>query len=404
MREVRGLYQAGRYELALQTLQKSKLKTQHRNRLLYHLELAMLYDRLGHLKKSRQEFFRAAQIAKELYTTSISREAATYVVSSDATEYHGEDYEKIFIHTMLALSYLKSNELQSALVEARRINLRLHALSRGHGDAHNRYHEDAFARYLAALIHESDGNNDSAYIDYRKAWQLYRGEFKIFNDEIVPRQVAVALYHLSRKGARKVDAELQQKLTRAERHGRRAQAEVVVIHQFGRIASKEARDFLFPIGKQLVRFSFPVVVANSTPYGRSGVIVKRKGHAARFIAAEQMINLDQVARVALEDRRLRLTAKQVVRLVAKGQLADQMHRRLGTLAGVAFNVYAVATETADTRSWSLLPARIAVTRFAIHADRMLQLTLINDGVTMAMHKLRLKHGQLKIYVSSGGVR
>ena len=56
MREVRGLYEVGRYELALQKLQGSPVKQQHRNRLLYQLELAVLYDRLGRLQKSRRAF------------------------------------------------------------------------------------------------------------------------------------------------------------------------------------------------------------------------------------------------------------------------------------------------------------------------------------------------------------
>ena len=66
MREVRGLYEAGRYELALQKLQSSSVKHQHRNRLLYHLELAVLYDRLGRLQKSRRAFFHAFQLLQYL--------------------------------------------------------------------------------------------------------------------------------------------------------------------------------------------------------------------------------------------------------------------------------------------------------------------------------------------------
>ena len=401
MREVQELYGAGRYTLAMQKLQKSAIKKQHRNRLLYHLEIAMLYDRLGRLERSRRELFRAVQLVEELYTKSISRAAATYLISSDTTEYSGEDYEKIFIHTMLALSYLSANDLQEALVEARRINLRLHAINRGHGDANNRYNEDAFARYLAAMIHEASGDADSAFIDYRKAWQLYRGDFKLFNNAIVPRQVATALYRVSYKARRSVEQALRHSLNRNERQRLSNHGQVVVIHQLGRIASKEAREFLLPFDKQVVRFSFPVVVARHVDYGRSGVLLQRRNGGEHFVAAEQMLNLDQVAQTTLEDRRARLTAQQVTRLVGKGVLTDQVHRNFGALAGVAFNIYAVATETADTRSWSLLPARIAVTRIAITAGRTLQMAVVNNGVTMAMHRVHLKRGEFKLYVSRG---
>ncbi len=401
MREVRGLYTAGQYELALQKLQNSSVRGQSRNRLLYHLELAMIYDRLGRLQKSRQAFFRAAQLAEELYTVSVSKEAASYLVSSDAAAYRGEDYEKIFIHTMLAMSYLSSNDLQGALVEARRINLRLHAINRGHGDAQNRYHEDAFARYLAAMIYEAEGNIDSAFIDYRKAWQLYRNEFKIFNDAQIPRQVGLALYHSSYGAERQVTPALVEALSRTERQRRTGQAEVAVIHQLGRIASKEAREFLFPFDRQVVRFSFPVVVVQQVDYGRSGVIMRADGKE-RFVASEQMLNLDQVAQVALADRRARLTAQQVTRLVAKGMVTAQVQRNWGALAGAAFNVYAAATESADTRSWSLLPARLAVTRLLVPAGRTLNLAVVSDGVTVGVHRVHLARGELKLYVSHRG--
>ncbi len=402
MGEVKGLYEVGHYQLALQKLQSSSLKQQHRNRLLYSLELAVLYDRLGRLKKSRRELFRAAQLVEELYTVSVSKAAAAFIVSSDTTEYRGEDYEKIFIHTMLAMSYLGANELQEALVEARRINLRLHAINRGHGDAQNRYNEDAFARYLAAMIHEVEGDVSSAFVDYHKAWQLYRGEFKIFNDAQMPRQVAVALYHLAHRAKRQVEPELRQQLTPAERQRSTKHAEVAVIHQIGRIASKEAREFLLPFDQQVVRFSFPVVVARQVDYGRSGVMLRERGEVERFIASEQMLNLDQLAQIALEDRRARLTAEQMTRLIAKGVMTAQVQRKFGALAGVAFNVYAAATETADTRSWSLLPARIAVTRFVAPEARPLDITVINNGVTTAMHSLRLQRGELRLYVSRRG--
>ncbi len=64
-------------------------------------------------------------MATALYTKSISKEALTYVYNDSAQEYPGEDFEKIAIHIMLALSFIEEGQLKSALVEARRINTRL---------------------------------------------------------------------------------------------------------------------------------------------------------------------------------------------------------------------------------------------------------------------------------------
>ena len=395
--EIRELASKNRYQLALQKLEESPLKTQSRNRLLYHLEKAMLLDRLGQLAKSRQQLMLADRLVDKLYTKSISKEAASYLLTSDSSEYSGEDYEKIFIHTMLALSFIRDHQLSSALVEARRINLSLHAINKGRGDANNRYNEDAFARYLAGLIHETTGNLDSAYIDYLKAWKLYRGSFAIFNNSLIPQQLVSALRRVATASGR----ELPPKLAKTSSvKNVRQQPQVVVIHQLGRIAVKEAEEFMLPLGKQIVRISFPVIVIGRRDFGRTGVAIGSP--AIRFVNAQQMVNLDQIAKISLDDRRARLTTKRVTRLIGKSVVGAEVHHHFGTVAGLAFNLVTAATETADTRGWGLLPARIAVSRFAIDAGKTTAVTVKTAGVTTDVHRLTLKAGQIKLLVSIAG--
>lgn len=395
--EIRELASENRYQLALQKLEDSPLKTQTRNRLLYHLEKAMLLDRLGQLAKSRQQLMLADRLVDQLYTKSISKEAASYLLTSDSTDYGGEDYEKIFIHTMLALSFIRDHQLSSALVEARRINLSLHAINSGRGDADNRYHEDAFARYLAGLIHETTGNLDSAYIDYLKAWKLYRGSFALFNDSLIPQQLVSALRRVAKASGRQLPPKLA-KTSNAKKL--RRQSQLVVIHQLGQIAVKEAEEFMLPIGKQIVRISFPVIVIGRRDFGQTGVAIGSP--ARRFVKAQQMVNLDQIAKLSLEDRRARLTTKQVTRLIGKSVVGEEVHHHFGTVAGLAFNLVAAATETADTRGWGLLPARIAVSRFAIDAGKTTVVTVKTAGVVTDVHRLKLKAGDIKLLVSIAG--
>src|SRR5690606_6976497 len=104
--------------------------------------------------------------ADELYTVSISRTAASFIVSESSTDYEGEDYERVAIHTQLALSFLGDKDLAAARVEARKINLKLEEINQKYDDHKNRYAEDAFARYLAGTIYEARGEIDDAIIDY----------------------------------------------------------------------------------------------------------------------------------------------------------------------------------------------------------------------------------------------
>ncbi|TWW09227.1 hypothetical protein E3A20_16420 [Planctomyces bekefii] len=136
--------------------------------------------------------------------------------------------------------------------------------------------------------------------------------------------------------------------------------DVVVIHELGHIATKSTEEFVFPFGRQVIRFSFPVIRKHYNSYmGQTGLTDTKNGG---FYPADNVQNMDEIARTTLEDRRGRLLAKESARLLAKGQLTEQAYQNFGPLGGLAANIYSAVTETADTRSWTLLPEAYFVTR------------------------------------------
>ena len=152
MRPIVKNYYEYNYAKSLELLEKSPVKKQDRNRLLYLLEKATILDRLNDYQESRSHFIEADKLADELYTMSLSAEASSFVVNDASSEYSGEDYEKVAIHTMLASSFLAEGKLNSALIEARRINNTLYKINSEYDEKENRYTDDAFARYLAGVI------------------------------------------------------------------------------------------------------------------------------------------------------------------------------------------------------------------------------------------------------------
>ena len=111
-----------RLSKSLEKLEKSKIKDQERNRLLYILEKATILERNGDFKEARKLYKEADKLADELYTVSLSKTASSFVINDSTTDYSGEDYEKVAIHTMLASSFLAENNVSAAAVEARKIN------------------------------------------------------------------------------------------------------------------------------------------------------------------------------------------------------------------------------------------------------------------------------------------
>lgn len=369
-REIRSLYRSGAYKGALENLDKSSLADSDRNRLLYLLERASILDKMGEGEKARKLWLEADALADKLFTVSVTRTASSFVVSESMTDYTGEDYEKVAIHTQIALSFLADDDQKSALVSARKINSKLEEINQQHGDYKNRYAEDALARYLSGMIYESQGEWDSAIIDYTKALQTYRSDYgKLGFSSGVPDTLVEALYRLLKMRGRterlqSLKKDFPKQTAKAENINP-DWGEIAVIHEVGNIAVKETSEFFPLIGKQVIRFSFPVIKKGHRSFrGATGFeIVGRDG----FVGADLVQDMDAIAYATLEDRRLRLIAKQTARLLAKGQLTEQAYKNFGVVGGLAANVFSAVTETADTRSWSLLPESYFVTRQRVPA-------------------------------------
>lgn len=371
--EIRSAYRAGRYKDAQKSLGDSAIKDQKRNRLLYLLENAMIEDRLGEHQRSRQMLLQADKVVDELYTVSVSETAATFVYNDSAAAYAGEDYEKVAIHTLLAISFLGDNNLSAAGVEARKINTRLNEINQKYESEKNRYGADAFARYLSAVIYEAQREWDSAIIDYQKALDIYDGLYKKEFDTPVPADIVEALLRLMPQRDRKQQAEKlakeypkAAKQVAAEKGELASTGELVVIHEMGTITPKYAEEFIWPIGGQVVRFSFPSIRPRSGYFDEEQTGVDIEG-TNRFVRGAMTQNMDVIAQKTLEDRRMRMIVKTGARLLAKGQIAEQARQNFGPLAGLAANVVSAVTETADTRSWTLLPARFYITRVRLPA-------------------------------------
>lgn len=377
---------------ALTELEKIGLQESDRNRLLYLLEKASILDRLGEAKKAQNLWLAADKLVDELFTLSLSKEAATYVYNESAQSYSGEDYEKVAIHTMLALSFLGEDKLDEARVEARRINTRLNEINNGYDKKKNRYGEDAFARYLAAMIYESRSEWDAAIVDYRQALETYEGPYTKLFATPVPADLVNRLYHLLEKRdrsdlARRVRSQYPRYIRSSP--DRQNLGELVVIHELGTVAAKKRFEYLIPWGKEVLRLSFPMIQARPTyRFGRTGMSAGGKP----FVAGQLVQNFDQIASETLEDRRLRLVLKQTARLVLKSQMTQEAEKQFGPIGGLIGNIFGAVTETADTRSWTLLPSAIYVTRYALEPGKH-TINIYSNGRLSKIKEVEIKAGE-----------
>jgi hypothetical protein len=76
-------------------------------------------------------------------------------------------------------------------------------------------------------------------------------------------------------------------------------------------------------------------------------------------------------------------------------MTQRAEKEFGALGWLAGNIYGAVTETADTRSWALLPAAIKVTRLQVKPGTY-DLTIFNDGKTSRVRKVSIKAGELQL--------
>ena len=80
----------------------------------------MLYHYAGNNKESIKNFEKAEQVYEDLYTKSVTNEAAAIVTNDNVRPYRARPFEVLLMYQYQILNYLAIGDLDGALVEVRR--------------------------------------------------------------------------------------------------------------------------------------------------------------------------------------------------------------------------------------------------------------------------------------------
>lgn len=348
--DMRNSFYQGNYRESQKKLDDLDIKD-NKETLLYHLEKSSIATQLGQHQEARSNLNIASDLVDQSYTKSASEVISSFFINESSQSYTGEDYEHTAIHTMSALSWLEDQNIISARVEAKRINQRLNFFK----DQNHSYYQDGFAWMLSGLIFEANNDDDSALIDYMKAFHAYKGNYKKFAPQGLPKTLLHSLYALAYKKKRiDILKQIKHHIKKPAHTG----SSVVVIQRDGNIAIKKSKEFITVVNEQAIRFSFPYIALSKSPfYPQTQITI-----AGKTYYGETAVDFNALAHNSLEDRRTRLLAKGFARVIAKANLVQEARKSFGPIGGFLANIITAATETADTRSWSLLPQYISIKR------------------------------------------
>jgi tetratricopeptide (TPR) repeat protein len=344
------------------------------NQLIYLLDAAMVNMQCGNLDAAQSKFRGAEDLAERLWTESISRNALSLVTNDTVLAYAGEDFERVMIHLMSAIGFLQAGQPDEALVEARRLDSLL-AIYNDKYEKKNIYKADAFARYLSGMLREADGAWDEAFIDYRRAVDIYREDYQAY-DTALPKMLTTDLVRAAQAADRMTDiSDLIAAGTIDPLHHAAAPPGLgkVVFITFAGYAPQKVQDMVVvPTSHGPVGVAFPRMVV--TPPRCSQGRLNLYG-AGQFFESD-LVLVEDVNRIAvknLEDRKGRILAKAIARAVAKQVVIHSIARSRDnrkderTVEAILNLINVLLVERADTRSWRTLPGRIYMTRVFVPA-------------------------------------
>lgn len=338
--------------------------TADRDRLVRLMDEGILHRVKGDYKKSNEVFFEAAKIISMNGYLSLSDEAVSVIGDETLTTYQGEDFEKVLVHLYLALNFMALRDFDAALVEHRRVNEILYQMI---SEGRRPYELNEFARYLGGSLFENDRDFNNARVSYAKVQEALKKNGILFEPlvlDLIRMERVIGELASFREREKLDERRVKQGLTSLEQK----QGALIVLLESGRAPVKKSTRETHQVkrsGGGLTSFVLPMSVFEKQPSRIQSLEVVVGGQRA---TTQTLHDIESVAIQHLKDRMGRKLAKAMARAatrVAVGATigAATKNSDFGIIAAALL----LAAQDADTRSWSLLPAKLQVAKVFLKA-------------------------------------
>jgi len=410
----------GNYNVAQTEINNNKLLQKKRNRLLYYLEQGKLY----HLKKqydSSNLFFNAADYLIENRELNIGNLILSNLSSPMAADYKQEDYEIFMVHYYKALNYLQLNNIEEAVVEARRIGLSNSFQKDKFSVDAKKYTQDVFSLILQGLLYEANNEINNAFISYRNAVDLLLINNGNFYGIAIPEQLKKDLLRTgSQMGFYDLVDFYKTKLNVSNFIDTTSQNEIIIFFENGIAPIKQEQNFVLTSGSEgiffltdawgirqninfnglvgndklsstrTLRVAMPTYQINTQHQQPNNIVVNKQTYSTSIIE-----NMNELATSLLKERWLKELTNAAIRQISKKAVekgsqaatksivenntqdtnkdgtkkTDEQKKKdkdkseaIAETVGFIVNIFNAATEKADTRGWQTLPAFISYVR------------------------------------------
>ncbi len=367
-------------------------KYAQKDRFLYYLDAGLAHHYADSFAVSTERLTQAESAAEELFTKSVSRAAASFLLNDNVLEYAGEDHEIIYANIFNTLNFIELGRLEDAFVEVRRANLKLQNLEQKYfqaaqafrdsakADTNNvdlpydlpplRFNNSALARYLSMHMYAANGKLDDARIDSDLLREAFTTQPQIYDfgtpDVKYSSEGKAILSIVAMTGSSPVKNDLKLRI-RTDK-----QLDLVQIMWDGAGPnSTEYGHFYLPISEDYYfKFAIPTITPGSSRVEQIRVLANGVP-----IGKLQLIeDVNRVAAEVFEPKKTLIYVRSVARALVKGLAAHKLKENIDEetedkvgswLLKAAVDVGTDVLENADLRCSRLLPSHIYVGDFEI---------------------------------------
>lgn len=376
--------------------------------ILYTMERGRMAQIVDSLDVSMNNYLAAIGRIKELddkaviSASNIGAQVAAVAINDNAIPYEGEGYERISLYHYQALNYLKKNDLDGAAVEVRRANREqedalkkfekevLAAQSKAHerrvqknqlaavyqsyaqldeiaGRVKNSF-QNAYTFYLSGVVYELLGEPNDAYIDYKRALEIFPNNTYLQQDVL---RLAATL---------KMDddlAELKEQFPFELRQVSPDDGDLLILFEDGFVPQKREFKVSIPLyGSGIISVAFPLYTADRSQSPPLSLSVDGQGVGT----SELICDFRTLAVKALREKVPLMATRQILRAFAKGTSAHKAKKEGGAAGELLVSIWNIISENADLRSWLTLPATAQILRTPLASGRhSLSLTTGRDN-------------------------
>lgn len=414
-------FEEGNLEQALKTLRSSSLYKRKHAEFLSYVNNGLLLSVMGQYEESNA-YFEKAFVFGEDYRINYAREAASYLTNPTVTIYRGEDHEHLMLLYYKALNFLKVEKYEEALVECRRLNIRLQQLADRY-PSEEKYKRDAFVHNLMGIIYQANGDWNNAFIAYRNALEIYQDDYSKMFGILPPDQLKRDLLEAAYRTGFTDEFELfKNQFGWPDYKVNNRDADLVFFwhnglgpvkdewsvnfminrsgDQFVFFNEQLGLSYTFPVSDEddrnslsnleFFRVAFPRYVERPPLY--TGASINHNDTTYSLQLAE---DINRIAFKSLQERMWLEFSKALIRVALK-KAAEHSARKEDESLGALIGMVNAMTEKADTRNWQTLPHSILYSRIPMSEGpnkTVFELQLPGGGVEQQTFTYRATKGQ-----------